>query len=70
MYEVVVRFHLREEVSETADSLERALARVQVYKRQRLMACCRPRVRALPELNRTPSIAAKSGMEIAPTVEP
>ena len=45
MYEIVVRFRQREEVIETAKSLETALARVQVYQRQGLWAYFRPVVR-------------------------
>jgi hypothetical protein len=42
VYEIVVRLRQREEVIETVDSLEIAWTRVQVYKRQRLMAYFRP----------------------------
>lgn len=45
VYEIVVRFRQREEVIETVDSLEYALARVQVYKRQGVTAYFRPTIR-------------------------
>lgn len=64
MYEIVVRFRHREEVIETADTLETALARVQVYERQGLTAYFRSHVRR--------ALVAKSAMEVAsrPNAEP
>lgn len=51
MYEIVVRFRQSEEVIETVESLEMALARLQVYIRQRLTVYFRPTVRgALPPI--------------------
>jgi hypothetical protein len=45
VYEIVVRFRQREEVIETVDSLECALARVEVYRRQGVTAYFRPTIR-------------------------
>jgi hypothetical protein len=45
VYEIVVRFRQREEVIETVDSLEYALARVEAYRRQGVTAYFRPTIR-------------------------
>jgi hypothetical protein len=50
VYEIVVRFRQHEEVIETVDSLEIAGARVQAYKRQKLMAYFRLTVRRAPSI--------------------
>ncbi len=45
MYDIILRFRLREEVIERVDHLETAFARVQLYQRQGLTAYYRPTVR-------------------------
>ena len=63
MYEIVARFRHREEVIERVDSLATALVRAQVYRRQGLMAYCRPTVRGAAGGHPGRSTAATSRVE-------